>query len=75
MNIGSSVKKLITPEDLMKFLNISKSSVYRLVDKRSIPFYKIGGNLRFSIDDIEGYLNTVKIEPIEKQYEYIQKKQ
>ena len=59
----------------MKFLNISKSSVYRLVDKRSIPFYKIGGNLRFSIDDIEGYLNTVKIEPIEKQYEYIQKKQ
>jgi len=75
MYIDSSVKKLITPEDLMKLLNISKSSVYRLVDKRSIPFYKIGGNLRFSIDDIEGYLNTVKIEPIEKQYEYIQKKQ
>ena len=74
MNIGSSVKKLITPEDLMKLLNISKSSVYRLVDKRSIPFYKIGGNLRFSIDDIEGYLNTVKIEPINKRYEYIQKK-
>ena len=60
MNIGSSVKKLITPEDLMKLLNISKSSVYRLVDKRSIPFYKIGGNLRFSIDDIEGYLNSLQ---------------
>ncbi|MGI6379097.1 MAG: helix-turn-helix domain-containing protein [Patescibacteria group bacterium] len=74
MYIDSSVKKLITPEDLMKLLNISKSSVYRLVDKRSIPFYKIGGNLRFSISDIEGYLNKVKIEPINKRYEYIQKK-
>ena len=74
MDIGSNVKNLITPEDLMKLLNISKSSVYRLVDKRSIPFYKIGGNLRFSIIDIEGYLNKVKVEPIKKQYECIQKK-
>ncbi|MDD2287746.1 MAG: helix-turn-helix domain-containing protein [Bacteroidales bacterium] len=74
MNIGSSVKSLITPNELSKLFSISKSSVYRLVDNRSLPFYKIGGNLRFSLNDVDNYLSDVKVEPIEKQYEYIQKK-
>ena len=33
--ILTQVSKVNNPEDLMKLLNISKSSVYRLVDKRS----------------------------------------
>lgn len=74
MNIGSSVKSLITPDELSKLFSISKSSIYRLVDNRSLPFYKIGGNLRFSLSDVDNYLSDAKVEPIEKQYEYIQKK-
>jgi putative molybdopterin biosynthesis protein len=71
MNIGSTAKNLITPNELSKLLSISKPSVYRLVDKRILPFYKIGGNLRFSLIDIEAYLSNVRVEPIDKQYERI----
>jgi len=75
MNIDSNVKNLITPDELSKLLNISKPSVYRLVEKRILPFYSVGGSLRFSLIDIEAYLSNVRVESIDKQYERIQKKQ
>ncbi len=64
MNNGSTLNKLISTEDLTGILNISKSSVYRLVDSRKIPFYKIGGSLRFKEDDILVYLESSKFDPI-----------
>ena len=72
MNTGSNVQNLITPQELSKLFKISKSSVYRLVDSRILPFYKIGGNLRFSLNDVDGYLNGVRFESMIKQYERIQ---
>ena len=74
MNIGLTSQNLITPDELSRIFKISKPSVYRLVDNRILPFYKVGGSLRFSISDINEYLSNVKVEPIQKQYEYIQKK-
>lgn len=71
MITDSILDNLITPNELSKLLKISKSSVYRLVDTRTLTFYKVGGNLRFSRKDIESYLNVSKIEPIQKQYERI----
>ena len=66
MNNGSTLNKLINTEELIGILNISKSSVYRLVDSRQIPFYKVGGSLRFKEDDILFYLEKSKFEPIIK---------
>lgn len=71
MNIGlntdnSTTKTFLTPDDLAIILSISKATVYRLIDKRQLPFYKVGGSLRFSKNDIEEYLNNVRVEPIAK---------
>lgn len=63
MNSGSA-ENLITPGELAKLFKLSPTSIYRLVDKRALPFYKIGGNLRFSMADIEKYLSEARIEPI-----------
>ena len=68
MTIGSNaenkIKAFFTPDELADFLAISKATVYRLVNKRQLPFHKIGGVLRFRKDDIEKYLETGRIEPI-----------
>ena len=64
MNGDSTTKNLMTPKKLAEFLGISKSSVYLLVETRKLPFYKVGGSLRFKIADIEEYLKTVRVEPI-----------
>jgi len=65
MNTSSNtIPKLLTPDELAEFLQISKTSVYRMVDKRLIPFYKIKGNLRFEIGDVLDYLKSSRIEPV-----------
>ena len=69
MNIGlnadnSTNKAFLTPDDLAVLLSISKATIYRLIDKRQLPFYKVGGSIRFFKDDIEEYLNQARVEPI-----------
>lgn len=64
MNNGSVLNKLITPDGLADILSISKSSVYRLIEGRKLPFYKVGGSLRFKIVDIEKYLGEARVESI-----------
>ncbi len=63
MNNSSITGDLITPKELSKLLKKSPASIYRLVDSKLFPFYKIGGSLRFSKDDINEYLNQSRVEP------------
>ena len=57
-------KPFLTPGELAEFFSISKATVYSLVEKRVMPFYKIGGQLRFKRTDIEEYLEHSRINPI-----------
>lgn len=59
--------KLLSPSDLAKILNISRPSVYRLIEGRTIPFYKVGGSLRFSEKDVIKYLEENRVEVIRKR--------
>ncbi len=56
--------KLITPDDLADILQISRPTVYRLIEKRAIPFYKVGGSVRFCQQDIQDYLNKSLVNEI-----------
>lgn len=58
-------KELLTVDDLAQFLSISKSSVYRMVERRSIRFYPLARHLRFRRSDVEAYLASRVVEPIE----------
>jgi len=55
--------KLLTPDELAEMLRISKTSVYRLVEQRKIPFYRLRGNLRFEQKDIMDFLRQNRVEP------------
>ncbi|MBS5802716.1 MAG: helix-turn-helix domain-containing protein [Brachyspira sp.] len=48
--------KLITIDELSTLLQTSKSTIYRWVHKREIPFVKLGGKLLFSQDEIQEYI-------------------
>lgn len=71
MKLDLATNNFITPDELAEIFKISKSSIYRLIDKRQIPFFKIGGKLRFAQRDVDNYLENVRIEQIAKQHEYI----
>jgi len=57
-------RQLIDINDLAKLLNISKTTAYRFIGNRKIPFYKIGHSVRFSLNDVEKYLEKIRVEQI-----------
>jgi excisionase family DNA binding protein len=64
MSIDLNTNKLLSTDEMAIFFNISKTSVYRLISKRIIPFYKIGGMIRIKKSDILEYLDKNRIKPI-----------
>ncbi len=52
MNIEKNTIEFLNTNDLAELLKISKTSVYRLISRRLIPFYKIGHNIRFEKSDV-----------------------
>ena len=57
---------LLTPDEVAEALRISKISVYRLVERREIRFYRVCGLLRFSRSDVEQFLRAGSVEPMGK---------
>ncbi|MBI4438221.1 helix-turn-helix domain-containing protein [Candidatus Uhrbacteria bacterium] len=50
---GAAPFSLLKPEEAAERLNVSRTTLYRMVDRRAIAVYRIGGVLRFSLTDIE----------------------
>ena len=55
---------LLTPDEVAELLRLSKASVYRLVERRAIRFYRVCGLLRFEREDVRTYLGTGRVEPM-----------
>ena len=45
-------------------LRLSKASIYRLVETRRMPFYRVSGSLRFSKKDLDEYLARGRVESV-----------
>ena len=58
-------KELFSVQELADFLGVSKASVYRMIERRCIRFYKLARHLRFRRSDVEAYLATRLVEVIE----------
>lgn len=52
-NYRRRIKMLLTINEVAEMLKISVSTLYRWVNKREIPFVKLGGKLRFNEDEIK----------------------
>ena len=52
---------LLTIEEVAEFLRVSKTSVYRLVERRDIPFCRVGRSVRFDRRDLEAYLTARRV--------------
>lgn len=63
---STSGVELLTIADAAEFLRISASGMRRLQHGRSIPFFKVGGSIRFAKNDLLSYLARQRVEPIDK---------
>ncbi len=54
--MNKAVEDLMTPQEVARYLKVSKNKIYNLVKQDDMPAYVIGGNLRFSKDQINNWL-------------------
>lgn len=59
--------ELLTIAEAAHFLTISVSSMRRLQQRRSVPFFKVGGSVRFSKIDLTAYLNGRRVDEIDQK--------
>jgi excisionase family DNA binding protein len=62
----NTIEKLMTIDDLMEILNVSKPTIYRYIYKRQIGYIRVGNNIRFRKKDILEYIENNCVEPIIK---------
>ncbi|MEK7103177.1 MAG: helix-turn-helix domain-containing protein [Patescibacteria group bacterium] len=56
-----SLPQLLTIKEVALILNCSIPSIRRYVQSRTIPFYKIGGAIRFSQTEMEQYIAQQRV--------------
>jgi len=57
-------KAFLSPKDLRDILGISLPTIYRLIDGRKLPAFKIGNSLRFLREDVIAYLESHRIDQL-----------
>jgi len=57
---------LLTPDEVAELLRVSKTSVYRMVERREVRVYRVCGLLRFSRSDVEQFLRAGSVDPMGK---------
>ncbi len=55
---------LLTLDEVAALLRVSKTSVYRLVERRELPFCRVGRSLRFTRQDLDAYLADRRVDSI-----------
>ena len=54
-------REFLTVKEVAQWLGVVERTVYRLIDSRAFPCYKIGRSTKFRRGDIEAYLESVRI--------------
>jgi excisionase family DNA binding protein len=57
------LKEILNIDELSEYLCIKKSNLYSKVERKEIPFYKIGHLVRFKRSDIDLWMERSKVEP------------
>lgn len=55
--------RLITVEETAKRLSVSRSTVYRLVNKGHLHICRVGSLARFAEDEVDEYIQSLKYQP------------
>ncbi len=49
-------------QEVMKVLNVSRATIYNLINAKAFPIYKIAGATRIKREDVDSYLEEQKKE-------------
>ena len=56
----------LTVDEVASYLRISKCSVYRIMERRDMPFYRLARKVLFRASDVRDYLTKCRVGPFEE---------
>lgn len=56
-------KRLLNVEELALHLGFAKGTIYNWVHLKRVPYIKIGGRVKFDLNDIDQIVERLKIAP------------
>ncbi|MGO9264193.1 MAG: helix-turn-helix domain-containing protein [Candidatus Binataceae bacterium] len=56
--------KVLTLQEVAKYLRVHPSTVYRLAKKGQIPAFKLGSDWRFNLESIDEWLSAAEGAPV-----------
>ena len=65
--VSDNSNKLLNMDEASDLLGIKKSTLYALVMRKQIGHKKFGKLTRFSMDDIQEYINEHHVEPVKNE--------
>lgn len=57
-------ERLLNMDEAAQYLGIRKSTLYGMCMRREIPFIKIGKLNKFTLHDIQAFIDKNKVEPV-----------
>ena len=63
------VRKILTVQEVSKYLHVHPSTVYRLLKRKELPAFRIGGAWRFVASDIDKWASSYRAELLGAQVE------
>ena len=58
---GDSSTPLLTIDEVCSWLNVSISTVRRLIRDAKLPAYRVGGRLRFKPEELAAYVDSQRV--------------
>jgi excisionase family DNA binding protein len=68
-DVAVTVRRILTVQEVSKYLHVHPSTVYRLLKRRELPAFRIGGAWRFVASDIDKWANDYRSELTAAQVE------
>ena len=62
-------KVYVNIDELSQYLGIKKSKIYSMVERREIPFYRVGRLIFFKKDEIDAFMDMCRIESVDPRKE------
>jgi len=60
-------KKLLNIVELSQYLSVKENTIYSWVSQRKIPFKKLGRLVRFSLEEVEKWIEQKSVAPYYKR--------
>lgn len=63
---GLSEDRYLTTQELMRFLNLSRSKIWTLVKTEGLPAFKIGGDYRYRTSEVVRWMEKFRMNSIQE---------